>query len=94
MMQFAEFFFEEQIVVTLSRQLSWSHFLVLLPLKSKEAKLYYAQKSIEEVWGKRQLAEQTNKKAFEKTKFFYCMICQCSQVYSPRVNNNKPTSGF
>lgn len=35
MMQFAEFFFEEQIVVTLSRQLSWSHFLVLIPLKTQ-----------------------------------------------------------
>ena len=38
MMQFAELFFEEQIVVTLSRQLSWSHFLVLIPLKTQEAK--------------------------------------------------------
>ena len=42
MMQFASQFDDEQIVVTLSRQLSWSHFLILLPLKTMEEKLYYA----------------------------------------------------
>src|SRR6218665_4027295 len=34
MMQFAEQFPDLSIVVTLSRQLSWSHFIALLPLKS------------------------------------------------------------
>jgi len=33
MVQCAVTFPEERIVVTLSRQLSWSHFLVILPLK-------------------------------------------------------------
>ena len=32
MIQFAEAFFDQDIVVTLSRQLSWSHFQPLLPL--------------------------------------------------------------
>jgi hypothetical protein len=41
MMQFAEQFADLQIVVTLSRQLSWSHFLILIPLKIKAAKEYY-----------------------------------------------------
>ena len=41
-----------QIVVPLSRQLSWSHFLILLPLKNQEAKLFYAQKVMQETWGK------------------------------------------
>lgn len=43
MLQFAEQFADKEIVVTLSRQLSWSHFLILLPLKSLEAKLFYAK---------------------------------------------------
>ncbi len=30
----------KQIVVTLSRQLSWSHFLALLPIKNIEAKSF------------------------------------------------------
>jgi hypothetical protein len=33
MVQFAQVFPEEAIVATLSRQLSWSHFRELLPLK-------------------------------------------------------------
>ena len=42
MMQFAEQFEDFEIVVTLSRQLSWSHILILLPLKNRKAQLYYA----------------------------------------------------
>ena len=33
MMQFAEIFPDEQIVVSLTRQLSWTHFVSLIPLK-------------------------------------------------------------
>lgn len=55
MMQFSEQFSDVEIVVTLSRQLSWSHFLNLNPLKSTEAKSYYDQKAVEEVWRKREL---------------------------------------
>jgi len=40
MMQFAEQFKDIQIVVTVSRQLSWSHFVNLLPLKTMEANYF------------------------------------------------------
>jgi hypothetical protein len=43
MIQFANQFTDFQIVVPLARQLSWSHFVELLPLKTMEAKLFYAQ---------------------------------------------------
>lgn len=66
MIQFAEQFSDFEIVVPLARQLSWSHFLILIPLKSTESKLYYAQKSIEEHWGKRELRKQISRKAFER----------------------------
>lgn len=36
MLQFANVFPDTEIVVTLSRHLSWSHFLILIPLKSTE----------------------------------------------------------
>jgi len=45
MIKFATQFPDEQIVVTLSRHLSWSHFLALLPLKTMEEKLYYTKGS-------------------------------------------------
>ena len=68
MMQFSHEFSDFEIVVPLARQLSWSHFLILIPLKSKEAKLYYAQNCMEQNWGKRELLNQIQRKAFERTE--------------------------
>ena len=68
MMQFSNEFSNFEIVVPLARQLSWSHFLILIPLKSKEAKLYYAQNCMEQNWGKRELRNQIQRKAFERTE--------------------------
>lgn len=45
MMQFASVLLDFEIVVPLARQLSWSHFLTLIPLKSDEARIFYAQKA-------------------------------------------------
>lgn len=66
MMQFAEEFPDFQIVVPLARQLSWSHFTILIPIKNKEAKLYYAHLAVENGFGKRALREQISRKAFER----------------------------
>lgn len=44
MLKFAEQFTDFNIVVLLSNQLSWSHFVELFPLKSQKARLFYAQK--------------------------------------------------
>lgn len=66
MIQFSEQFPDLTIVSPLATQLSWSHFIELFPLKSMEAKLFYAQKTIEEAWGKRELHQQITRKAFER----------------------------
>ena len=58
MMQFAEVFPELGIVVPLARQLSWSHFLALIPLKSDEERMFYADQTAESGWGKRELRKQ------------------------------------
>lgn len=68
MMQFASDFSEFEIVSPLATQLSWSHFIELLPLKSFEAKMFYARKSIDGKWGKRELRNQINRKAFERNE--------------------------
>lgn len=68
MMQFAESFPDMQIVSPLATQLSWSHFIELLPLKNYEAKLFYAQLSIEGKLGKRELRRQIANKVFERTR--------------------------
>ncbi|HUZ60664.1 MAG TPA: PDDEXK nuclease domain-containing protein [Hanamia sp.] len=67
MMQFAEQFTDVEIVSTLSTQLSWSHFVELLPLKSKEAKLFYAQAAATQALVIRDLRRQVSTKTFERT---------------------------
>lgn len=68
MMQFADQFPEIEIVVTVSRQLSWSHILNILPLKKQEAKLYYSKIASENSLSVRELREQINRKAFERSE--------------------------
>jgi DUF1016 N-terminal domain len=50
MVQFAEQYPDEQIVVSLTRHLSWTHVLVLLPLKEPTARDFYAQMCSQERW--------------------------------------------
>lgn len=67
MLQFSDQFKEEKIVVTLSRQLSWSHFLSLLPLKNADAKLFYADLAATQALGVRELRKKIAGKEFERT---------------------------
>jgi predicted nuclease of restriction endonuclease-like (RecB) superfamily len=68
MMQFASVFYDFEIVVPLARQLSWSHFIILIPIESEDKRLFYAQKTIEETWGKRELRHQIERKAYERSE--------------------------
>ncbi len=66
MMQFANVI-EKQKVVTLSRELSWSHFLALLPLQDTLKIEFYAQMSIAQHWGVRTLRERIDSMLYERT---------------------------
>ncbi|MEM6395897.1 MAG: PDDEXK nuclease domain-containing protein [Bacteroidota bacterium] len=68
MMQFAEVFADFKIVSTLSTQLSWSHFVELLPIDNQDKRLFYAQRIAEEGWSVRQTRKQIERKAFERTQ--------------------------
>jgi len=67
MMQFAEQFTDLETILPLSQQLSWSHFVELLPLKNQDAKLFYAQVAVNQALGIRDLRKQISTKAFERT---------------------------
>lgn len=67
MIQFAEAFPEEEIVATLWRQLSWSHFRELLPLKKPLQREFYAEMCRIEGWGVRTLAERIDSMLYERT---------------------------
>jgi predicted nuclease of restriction endonuclease-like (RecB) superfamily len=66
MLQFAEVFPNPEILATLSRQLSWSHFKEILPLKSEKARMYYANDAVERNYGVRELRHQISRKAYER----------------------------
>lgn len=67
MVQFAEAFPDEQIVATLWRQLSWSHFRELLPLKQPLQREFYAEMCRIEGWSVRTLAERIDSLLYERT---------------------------
>ncbi|MDR2205718.1 MAG: DUF1016 N-terminal domain-containing protein [Flavobacteriaceae bacterium] len=61
MMQFADQFPDLEIVVPLARQLSWSHFQILIPIKDNKKRGFYTKESIERNWDKRELFERNKK---------------------------------
>ena len=67
MMQFAQIFDNEQIVVPLVRQLSWTHFLLLIPLKNPLQRDFYTQMCKIENWTKRTLQHKIDGMLFERT---------------------------
>lgn len=67
MVQFAQLFPEQAIVVTLSQQLSWSHFHALLPIKDQLAREFYAEMCRIERWDVRTLRQKIGGMLFERT---------------------------
>ena len=63
MVQFAQSFPDEAIVVTLSRQLSWSHVHALLPIKDPLARDFYAEMCRIERWNVRTLRQKNQRPA-------------------------------
>ena len=80
MMQFSQVFPDMEIVVTLSRQLSWSHFLILIPLKNEESRMYYAKVATEEMLGRRELRKIISNKTFERTALANIQISGSSLI--------------
>jgi len=67
MVQFGEAFPDEQIVVTLSRQLGWSHFVTIIPLDDDLKRDFYAEMCRIERWSVRTLRQKISGMLFERT---------------------------
>jgi predicted nuclease of restriction endonuclease-like (RecB) superfamily len=65
--QFCQSFTDEEIVSTLSTQLSWSHFVELLPIKDPLARDFYAEMCRIERWDVRTLRRKIGGMLFERT---------------------------
>ena len=78
MLQFAQVFPDFQIVSQVATQLSWSHIIELLPIKTLEARIFYATKTIEETWSRNELRRQIERKAYERKKIAQVQIGETS----------------
>ena len=67
MMQFFEVFPDERIVVALIRQLSWTHFIALIPLKDPLQRDFYAEMCRIERWSTRILRQKIAGMLYERT---------------------------
>jgi predicted nuclease of restriction endonuclease-like (RecB) superfamily len=66
MIAFSECFSDVQILTPLATKLSWTHFTELLPVKSDEARLFYAQDAAARGYGTKELRRQISRKAYER----------------------------
>ena len=67
MIQFAEAFSDEKIIVSLIRQLSWTHFIALIPLKQSLQREFYAEICRVERWSVRTLRKKIGSMLYERT---------------------------
>ena len=67
MMQFATLFPDSQIVAPLARQLWWSHFVEVMPLKDELQREFYLTMAASERWSKRTLRAKIDGMLFERT---------------------------
>jgi len=67
MIQFAEVFPDEEIIVSLIRHLSWTHFIALIPIKEGIKRDFYAEMCRMERWSVRTLRNKINSMLYERT---------------------------
>ena len=67
MIQFAEVFPDKEIVVSLIRELSWTHFIALIPQKDPLQRQFYAEMCRVEGWSVRKLRKKIDSMLYERT---------------------------
>ena len=67
MIQFVEVFPDEQIVVSAIRQLSWTHFIALIPLRDSLQREFYLELCKIEGWSVKTLREKIDSMLYERT---------------------------
>lgn len=67
MMQFASVFPDIQIVAPMARQLSWSHFLQVMPITDDLVRNFYLTMAADQRWSKRTLKAKIDGMLYERT---------------------------
>lgn len=81
MVRFSQLFPNPEIVASLMRKLSWTHFLQILPLKDPSQRLYYARIAGKERWSVRELRRRVQAKTWERTA-----IASLQQGQEPEIS--------
>lgn len=67
MMQFAKAFPEKEIVVSLIRELSWTHIIAIIPIEDPLKRTFYVEMCKLEKWSVRTFRERINSMLYERT---------------------------
>ena len=77
---FAERFPDAEILPPLAAKLSWSHIIELLPLRTDEARMYYANDTAMRNYGTKELRRQIARKAYERREIANTKLSEESAV--------------
>lgn len=94
MVKFAESFPDAAIVSTLSTQLSWSHMVAIVALKTPQARQFYAQQAAQDGWSVRELHHQIDRKTFERTELAALQSTAPVQIESVADQSTTPDQVF
>ncbi|NJR44262.1 DUF1016 domain-containing protein [bacterium] len=80
MMQFAELFPDFEIVSALTTQLSWTHVVEVLPLKTPEARLFYLGEVATRQLGTRELRQMISRKTYERKEIANAQLTKAAAI--------------
>jgi predicted nuclease of restriction endonuclease-like (RecB) superfamily len=80
MMQVAEQFPFFEVMLPVVTQLSWAHFVEILPLKSQEAKLFYLNEAARGLISRDELRAMISRKAYERKEIADTQISAASPI--------------
>jgi predicted nuclease of restriction endonuclease-like (RecB) superfamily len=80
MMQFSEQFSDLEIVSALPTQLTWTHIVEVLPLKTHESKMYYLDEAARGFLGTRALRKLISRKAYERKEIANTQITNAERI--------------
>lgn len=87
MKQFYETYSNNQKLATLSRELSWSHNRLILPLEKLQEQEFYISMSIKEKWSVRELERQINSSYYERVMLADAKLSTVSRELPQDVSN-------
>ncbi|MDP2907833.1 MAG: PDDEXK nuclease domain-containing protein [Nanoarchaeota archaeon] len=66
--EIVQFYMTYPIVRTVSAQLSWSHYTILMKIEDKQKREFYEFQSVQNSWSFRELKKRINSKEFERAR--------------------------